>query len=56
MNARKTFRGLGVWMVAKKGFIHTPKPQIPSVESRIRRLDIRTIPCVFGEQRRIKKF
>ena len=43
-------------MVAKKSFIHTLKPQIPSVEPRKRRLGIRTIPCVFREERRIKKF
>ena len=42
-------------MVAKKIFIHTPKPQIPSVEPRKRRLGIRIIPCVFREERRIKK-
>ena len=30
-----------------KSFIHTPKPQIPSVELRKRRLGIRTIPWVF---------
>ena len=42
-------------MVAKK-LHHTPKPQIQSVEPRRRRLGIRTIPCVFGEERRIKRF
>ena len=38
-----------------KSYIHTPKPQIQSVEPRKRRQGIRTIPCVFGEERRIKK-
>ena len=42
-------------MVAKK-LHHTPKPQIQSVKPRRRRLGIRTIPCVFGEERRIKRF
>ena len=49
-------------MVAKKlhphllATIHTPKPQIRSVEPRKRRLGMRTIPCIFfGEERRIKK-
>ena len=56
INARKRFRRLGVWMVAKKIYIHTPKPQIQSVEPMKKRLGIRTIPCVFGEERRIKKF
>ena len=35
--------------------IHTPKPQTQSVEPRKRRLGIRTIPYVFGEERRIKR-
>ena len=33
-------------MVAKR-YIHTPKPQIQSVEPRKRRLGMRTMPCVF---------
>ena len=39
-----------------KSYIYTPKPQIQSVEPRKGRLGIRTIPCVFGEERRIKNF
>ena len=38
----------------QKSYIHTPKPQIQSVEPRKGRLGIGTIPCVFGEERRIK--
>jgi len=41
-------------MVAKS-YIHTLKPQIQSIEPRKRRLGIRTMPYVFGEERRIKK-
>ena len=33
-------------MVAKR-YIHTPKPQIQSVEPRKRRLGMRTMHCVF---------
>ena len=46
INAWKIFRRLRVWM-EPKNFIHTSKPQIPSVEPRKRRLGIRTIPCIF---------
>ena len=50
IKARKRFRKLGVW-----SYIHTLKPQIQNVEPRKERLGIKTIPCVFGEERRIKK-
>ena len=39
-----------MWIVAKK-LHHTPKPQIQGVEPRKRRLSIRTIPCIFGEEK-----
>ena len=42
-------------MIAKKSYIHTPKPQIRSVEPRKGRLGTKAIPCVLGEERRIKK-
>ena len=32
-----------------------PKPQIPSVEPRKRRLGAKAIPCVLGEEERIKR-
>ena len=54
INAIKRFRKLGVWIVGKKLRPH-PKPQIQDAELRRRRLGIRTIPYVFGEERRIKK-
>ena len=34
-----------------KSYIHTPKPQIQDVEPRKRSLGIRTIPCIFGEEK-----
>ena len=52
INVRKIFRRLDVWMIAKKSYIHTPKPQIQSVEPRKGRLGIRTIPSIFGEERK----
>ena len=41
-------------MIGKK-YIHTPKPQIESVESRKRRLGTKAIPCVLGEEGRIER-
>ena len=41
-------------MIAKKLHPH-PKPQIQSVEPRKGRLGTKAIPCVLGEERRIKK-
>ena len=38
----KRFRKLGVWMIAKS-YIHTPKPQIQSVEPRKGRLSAKAI-------------
>ena len=55
INARKRFRKLGVWIVPKKLRPH-PKPQIQSVEPRKRRLGVRTIPCVFGEEKNQEVF
>ena len=46
----KRFRRLGVWMIAKKSYIHTPKPQIQSAEPRKGRLGKKAIPCVLGEE------
>ena len=54
ISARKIFRELGVWIVTKS-YIHAPKPQIQSVEPRRRRLGIRIIPCIFGEEGRINR-
>ena len=34
-----------------KSYIHTSKPQIQNVELRKGRLGIRTIPCIFGEEK-----
>ena len=42
-------------MIAKKSYIHTPKPQIQSVEPRKRRLGIRTIPCVLVNREESRK-
>ena len=38
-----------------KGYIHTPKPQIQSVEPRKGRLGTKAIPCVLGEEEGIKR-
>ena len=54
INARERFRKLGCGQQLKS-YIHTPKPQIQSVELRRKRLGIRTIPCIFGEEGRIKR-
>ena len=40
---------------SKKSYIHTPKPQILSVEPRKIRLGAKAIPCVLGEEGRIKR-
>ena len=55
ISVRERFRELGVW-IAAKSYIHTLKPQIQNVEPRKRRLGIKTIPCIFGEEGRIKRF
>ena len=39
----------------QKAYIHTLKPQIPSVEPRKGRLGSKAIPCVLGEERRINR-
>ena len=36
INARKRFRRLGVWIVAKN-YVHTPKPQIPKCRTKERK-------------------
>ena len=43
-----------MWIVGKKLRSH-PKPQIQDAELRRRRLGIRTIPYIFGEEGRIKR-
>ena len=43
-----------MWMIAKKLHPH-PKPQIQDVEPMRRILGTRTLPCVVGEDARIKK-
>ena len=40
---------------SKKSYIHTPKPQILSVEPRKIRFGAKAIPCVLGEEGRIKR-
>ena len=37
-----------------KSYIHTPKPQIQGMKPRRERVGARTLPCNFGEKRRIK--
>ena len=34
-----------------KSYIHTPNPQIQGIEPRKRKLGIRTITCIFGEEK-----
>ena len=36
-------------------YIHTPKPQIQSVKPRKGKLGAKAIPCVLGEEGRIKR-
>ena len=54
INTRKRIRSQGCGQYLES-YIHTPKPQIQDVEPRRRRVGIRKIPCVFSEERKIKK-
>ena len=54
-HVRKRFRRLGVWMIARKATSTPLNPKSKCVEPRKIRLGIRTIPYVFGEERRIKR-
>ena len=55
INARKKIQKVRDVDDSKKSYIHTPKPQILSVEPRKIRFGAKAIPCVLGEEGRIKR-